>query len=213
MRIRRLTRRVLAVAGSAALGAVLSVLALTGVIGQSASAVDLPGVAQQMRVFEQPAFPASAVPIELAEAQAKLPSRAQGRAISGQVRLLARDLGKNSVDLYAFPTDAGVVCVFVAERTHVATCVDSFTPATGNLQWGLYSGIGTPLTVFGLAADSVAEVAVLVAGRTHSAQLTNNSFFWQSADSRISGGDVEALLARQTDGTVVRVDLHLRGSR
>lgn len=205
----KMPSRAVAVATAGALGGLVA-LVLVVTVGQRAEAVELPAVAKQMRVFEQAAIPPNAVPVELAEAQERLPSRAQGRGIPGQARLLSQNLGKNSVDIYAFPTTGGVVCVFVAERTSVATCVDSFTPAIGNVQWGIYYGVGAPVTIYGLAADSVTDIQVLLAEGVEPATLRNNSFFWQSASSAVTRDDIRALLVRQADGGVVRVDLALR---
>jgi hypothetical protein len=208
-----MTPRRVALTCGAALGVSLAVLVLSGTIGQPADAVELPGVAGQMAVFQQPAISSNEIPPELAAAQERLPSQAHGRAIPGQVRRLGQNLGRNSVDIFAFPTTRGVVCVFVAEHTSAATCVDSFTPATGNVQWGIYSGSGTPQTVFGLASDAVTDVQVVVGGTAQSAALQTNSFFWQSATPAATKEMINALLVRQGDGRVMRVDLRYRRRR
>jgi hypothetical protein len=202
--------KAIAMVAAGVLGGVLAAVLLVVAVGQRAEAVQLPGVASQMRVFEQSPIPSGEVPPEVAEAQRQLPSRAHGEAIPGQVRRLGQDLGRNSVEMYAFPTTRGVVCIFVAERTSAATCVDSLTPATGNVQWGLYEGVGAPVTVFGLAADSVTDVRVLLTGGAERAPLRNNSFFWQSGRSAITRDDVRALLVQQADGGVTRLDLGRR---
>jgi hypothetical protein len=205
-----ITSRRVVIASAAAFGIALTALVFTGTIGQRADAVELPGVARQMSVFEQSPVPANQVPPELAEMQARLPSRSQGTAIPDGVRLLGENLGRNAVEIYAFPTSGGAVCVYVGERTAAATCVDSFTRATGNVQWGIYAGVGAPETIFGLAADSVTDVRVLVGESSEQAALNNNSFFWQSPIPGVNRRAIDALLVRQDDGEVVRVDIASR---
>jgi hypothetical protein len=195
------------VTGAAATGMTVALLILTGVVGGHAGATDLPPVAKQMRVFAKPPLAPASVPAVVRQAEDRL-ADGHGSAMADQVRLLASGLGKHRVAVYGIPTTGGAVCILVNEVTYSATCVDSFDSSGGNVQWMSYYGEGTPPTVAGLASDAVSGVQVVAAGVAHDAVLRGNTFFWQSADPALADDDVEALLARQSDGSVVRVDLH-----
>jgi hypothetical protein len=196
------------VTAAAALGGAVAAAAVAGWIPRDASAVELPPVTERMRGFvAAPPLPASAIPTELRQAEAHLPTSRNGDTIRGQERLLLSGVGKNGVDVYAFPTTGGHVCVFVAERTHVATCVDSFDRRFGNVAPMIYSGETARQTVVGLAADEAVRVYVEAAGEAHQATLRRNAFFWQSPTRSMSRDDIDALLVEQRDGSVIRINL------
>jgi hypothetical protein len=188
----------LAVVGAAVVTVVgAAILLATNRWGESADAVEPPTVADQMRAFDNPPVEESRLPKVVQQAQDN---------IDGQARLLADDLGRNRVGIYALPTRGGNVCVVVSEATYAATCVDSFDRRTGNVQPMIYSGVGAPVTVVGLAADAATHVKVVVNGSPQDATLTDNSFFWQ-AEPGVTRDDVKALLVRQSDGGIVNVNL------
>jgi hypothetical protein len=194
------------VVGGVATGTTVALLIVTGVVGGHAGAADLPPVAKQMRAFEKPPLAPGDVPAVVSQAEDRL-ANGHGSAMANQVRLLASGVGKHRVAIYGIPTTGGAVCILVNEVTYSATCVDSFDSSRGNVQWTSYYGEGTPPTVAGLASDAVAGVQVVAGGVARDAVLRGNTFFWQSADPALADDDVEALLARQSDGSVVRVNL------
>jgi hypothetical protein len=197
----------IAVVTAALTGAMLAVLIATGVLGGHAGAADLPPVAEQMRAFAKPPLAPGDVPAVVRQAEDRL-ANGHGSAMANQVRLLTSGVGKHQVSIYGIPTTGGAVCILVNEITYSATCVDSFDSSGGNVQWLSYYGEGTPPTVAGLAADTVTGVQVVAGGVARDAILRGNAFFWQSTDPALTDADVEALLARQSDGSVVRVNLH-----
>ena len=201
------TAKRLAVIVAAATGMTLALLIATGVLGGRAGAADLPPVAKQMRAFAKSPLAPDEVPAVVREAEKRL-AAGHGTAMADQVRLLATGLGRHRVSIYGIPTSGGAVCLLVDEVTYSATCVDSFDSSGGNVQWLSYYGEGTPPTVAGLAADTVTGVEIVAAGVARDALLRGNSFFWQRADPALTDPDIEALLAHQSDGSVVRVNLH-----
>lgn len=159
-----------------------------------------------MRAFDNPPLEESRLPEVVRQAQNNIDGRGPGEVMRGQARLLAGDLGRNRVGIYALPTTGGNVCVVASEATYAATCVDSFDRGTGNVQPMIYSGVGAPVTVVGLAADAATDVKVVVKGVPQDVALKGNSFFWQ-ADAGVTRDDIKGLLVRQSDGGVVSVNL------
>lgn len=202
------------VAAAVIVGGLGAALIATGGFSGSASAFEQPRVAKQMRALNSEPLPAGEVPEEVQRAQQQLPDpRAQGVAIPGHVWRLAAGLGMSRVAIYAFPTTGGAVCLVVSETTHAATCVDSFDRRTGSVRFVMYEGVGTALTILGLASDAVTSISVLVEASAHEAVLRGNAFFWQSSDPAASSESLTALLVTQADGTVVRRSLDFGGRR
>ncbi len=210
MRSRGLNRLVV-IAAAATVGVLLASLVWDAKHGEEAGAIELPAVAEQMRVFASAPVALEDVPEVVEKAERRLPARAgHGSAMPGQVRRLGRDLGQNGVAAFAFPTTGGAVCILVAEATYAATCVDSFERRSGNVRWMIYSGESSPQTVAGLASNTVANVKVVVDGAIEEARLADNLFFWQSENDAVAREAIEALLVTQSDGAQVRVNLDFR---
>jgi hypothetical protein len=194
-----------AIATAAAFG-IVAALVVAGLFDGSASAVRLPAVADEMRAFDEPPIAASETPDVVRRAEESLRRAGHGEIIPGQTRRLATGLGKNGVGIYAMPATGGAVCVVVSEATYAATCVDSFDRRAANVRWIIYSGIGAPLSVAGLANDAVTDVKVVVDGVARDAVLERNAFFWQ-AEIGTPRSAMTALLVRQADGEMLKVRL------
>jgi hypothetical protein len=201
------SRATLAVIGAAVvIGVISAVLLAAGRLGGRADAVERPTVADQMRALRNPPIEEARLPEVVRQAQNQIDGRGPREIVRGQARLLVHDLGVNRVGIYALPTVGGNVCVVVSEATYAATCVDSFDRGTGNVQPMIYSGVSSPVTVVGLAADSATDVKVVAGGSPQDATLKDNSFFWQ-ADAELTRDDIKGLLVRQADGGVVSINL------
>lgn len=187
-------------------GIVLAVAILAGFLGEGASAVRLPAVADEMSAFKDPPLESEEVPEVVRRAEEHLGQAGHGAVIPGQVRRLAGGLERNGVGVYAFPTSGGAICVVVSEETYAATCVDSFSRADANVRPLIYSGEGSPVAIAGLATDDVRSVQVVVNGLPQKAALRDNAFYWQS-DEGVTRADVKGLRVRQTGGEVLTVNL------
>lgn len=205
--------RIVMVLASVAIGALVATAGL-GVFGGIASASDLPAMAKKMKVFRSGAVRESAVPRRVRAARDRLAAgRGFQAAMTKETRLLGTNLGVNRAAMYAFPTGDGSVCVVVSEKTTVSTCApgegNGVEGVEGGVAWGIYSGLETPVTVYGLASDSVTAVQVQVDGRFYDVSLENNGIFWQ-ADPSVTRESIKALRIHESDGSDVLVDLASR---
>lgn len=172
-----------------------------------AEASNLPPVARQMAAFSRlPAIPDEQLPADVAETERSLPDPSKGKAIVDETRRLASGLGADSVDLYAFPTTGGAVCLAVTESAIIATCIGQFRRDRASVAYTIYSGATTPQTVAGLVPDDVTSVSVLVRNQLETAQLANNAFFYQAAPA-IARSDIDALLVGYRSGDKVTRNL------
>jgi hypothetical protein len=115
-------------------------------------------------------------------------------------------LGKQTVDLYAFPGNDGSACVFLAPDEG-GICLPTWmhdNPALDGVAWAAWGGDGPmapsgPLGVFGLVADNVSSVEADISGVTRTIPIVDNSFYL-GYDS-IKDSDSIALVVRFGDGT------------
>jgi hypothetical protein len=185
---------------------ILGTLVVLGLFTGSASAVELPPVARQMRAFAAPPLQPGALPATVPTGLQRMADpRVHGVPILEETRRLRGDLGANHVGLFAAPTTGGVVCFLIDEETYVGSCASEFSRAQGNVAAALYYGEGVPFTVAGLASDDVKAVSVVVSGRPQAASLENNVFFWQSDSAAIDRDSLEELRVQQADGSSVTV--------
>jgi len=181
-------------------------LVVLGLFSGSASAVELPPVARQMRAFSAPPLQPGALPANVATGLERMADpRSHGAPILGETRRLRGDLGANRVALFAAPTMGGVVCFLVNEKTYVGSCASEFSRAQGSIAVALYYGERVPFTVAGLASDDVKGVSVVVGGRPRAASLENNVFFWQSASPDVTRDSLEEIRVEQADGSSVTI--------
>jgi hypothetical protein len=175
-------------------------------VGRDATAVELPPVARDMAAaFAAPIVPDSELPKAVADAQDFLPR--PGRALPNQTRRIGHALGKNSVDVYVFPTTQGKVCSVVTESAAMGGCVPSFHLVKGEVASAVYSGETAPQTVMGLASNRVAAISVRVGDHLETVAVTRNTFFWQAPTSNVTRGDIKGLLVRWHDGRTFEVNL------
>jgi hypothetical protein len=185
---------------------ILGALVVLGLLSSSASAVELPPVAKEMRAFATPPLQPDALPANVATGLERMADpRSHGAPILGEARRLRANLGSSHVGLFAVPTTGGAVCFLVNERTYVGSCASEFSRAQGNVAVALYFGEGVPFTVAGLASDEVTGVSVVVNGQPRAASLENNVFFWQSDSAAVSRDSLSELRVEQAGGTVITV--------
>lgn len=185
---------------------ILGTLVVLGLLSGSASAVELPPVAKEMRAFAAPPLQPGALPANVATGLERMADpRTHGAPILGEARRLRGDLGANRVGLFAVPTTGGVVCFLVNERTYVGSCASEFSRAQGNVAVALYFGEGVPFTVAGLASDEVKGVSVVVNGQPRAASLENNVFFWQSDSATVTRDSLNELRVEQAGGSSITV--------
>jgi hypothetical protein len=184
----------------------LGTLVVLGLFSGSASALELPPVARQMRAFAAPPLQPGALPANVVTGLQRMADPGtQGAPVLGEARRLRGDLGANRVGLFAVPTTGGVVCFLVNEKTYVGSCASEFSRAQGNVAVTLYYGEGVPFTVAGLASDDVKAVSVVVGGQPRAASLENNVFFWQSDSPAITRDSLDELRVEQADGSSVSI--------
>lgn len=119
-------------------------------------------------------------------------------------RLLQTDLGERGSSLWVFPTAKGHACYILTNAG--AGCVEAFDVEDGGVAWSIFDRDvlreGEPVGVFGLAADGVLEVSVVIDGETYSAELENNGFFYQHSDSSVPPESVKQILIQYADGSL-----------
>jgi hypothetical protein len=195
-------RRLLLLAPVAAMAVAVVLLRL----GNDATAVELPPTAHAMSAaFALPVVPDSRLPDAVKQGQDLLPR--PGAALPNQTRRIAHGLGKNGMDIYAFPTTQGKVCWVEIESTPMGSCVPSFRFLKGEVATDVYSGDTAPQTVTGLASNRVAAISVRVGDRLEPVTVSRNTFFWQAPSSDYTRGDIKGLVVRWHDGRTFDVNL------
>lgn len=112
---------------------------------------------------------------------ADMPEQVQNGAMRlAEGRLLLSGLGTTNARLYAMPTTKGRVCYVLTGGP--ASCAGAFAAdrPVGIVRFdpdALDSGL--PMSVFGLTANNVRAVDIVVAGVTYRAQLANNAYFFE----------------------------------
>jgi hypothetical protein len=194
----------LVVAAVAALAISLAVVlpsgATTDLTGPPSAAGDVAALASTPAVAH--------VPDAVVRAEGYLPDRAQaGSARSDQVHRLMTGAGVNGVDLYAFPTDKGAVCLVVTEAASPGICAERFDH-NAPIAFGVYSGVDAPTTLVGIVPDSVVRVDVVWQGVAHRVRLSNNVIFFQSSDPALADQDaplngIQALVIHYRGGATL----------
>lgn len=125
------------------------------------------------------------------------------------LRLLQTDLplgteGKG--DLYGLKGSAGTGCVFLTGPASGSICLTKpivSNPALDGVAWADVGGNSAqtpgPLAVYGLAADNVREIDVVVSGVAQGVPIVNNSFY--AEDDAITSTDSIMLITHFDDGT------------
>jgi hypothetical protein len=175
-------------------------------VGHDATAVELPPVAHEMAAaFAAPVVPDSQLPEAVKQGLDFLPR--PGTALPNQTRRIGHGLGKNGIDIYAFPTTQGKVCWVETESTAMGSCVPSFRFLKGEVATDVYSGDTAPQTVTGVASNRVAAISVHVGDRLEPVAVTRNTFFWQAPTSDVTRDDIKGLVVRWHNGQ--RFDVNL----
>jgi hypothetical protein len=186
--------------------AAAAVTALLLRVGHDATAVELPPVAHDMAAaFALPVIADSQLPEAVRQGQDLLPR--PGTALPNQTRRIGHGLGKNRMDIYAFPTTQGKVCWVETESTPMGSCVPSFRFLKGEVATDVYSGDTAPQTVTGVASNRVAAISVRVGDRLEPVTVARNTFFWQAPTSDVTRGDIKGLVVRWRDGRTFDVKL------
>lgn len=174
--------------------------------GHDATAVELPPTAHAMgAAFALPVVRDSQLPQAVRQGQDLLPR--PGTALPNQTRRIGHGLGKNGMDIYAFPTTQGKVCWVETETTPMGSCVPSFRFLKGEVATDVYSGDSAPQTVTGVASNRVAAISVRVGDRLEPVTVSRNTFFWQAPTSDLTRGDINGLVVRWHDGRTFDVNL------
>jgi hypothetical protein len=120
----------------------------------------------------------------------------------GTVRALVSDAGASDVSIYAWPLgDGNRVCVSTSFGS--GGCFNEF-------QKGEYFnvtesdpdrvGAGTPLLVWGVVADEVVGVTVMVLGKPHAALVRNNAVLFEMPDNSLSHSAIGSFVVQLADG-------------
>lgn len=191
-----------AIAGAASLGAALTIWVVPAVANrQAAPPVDALGAVSAIG-----GAGISKVPPAIQSAAGQISENAGiGNVLLTQTHRLAGPLGAGRSGLYAFPTTKGAVCFVVTEAVSSSSCVSHFDRSTVSVGALAYVGpeAGVPLSVVGLAPNSVHSIAVIVNGVPHAVAISRNAFFYQApAGTPITA--LEAIFVRFDDGTITR---------
>jgi hypothetical protein len=133
-----------------------------------------------------------------------------GAAMLNEGAVLMPSIGRSGRAIYAFPTTAGKICYALSGVA--AGCAGTLSAETPvDVTVGKpdveRAGVGEPVAVWGLAADGVVSVRVIVAGVPHDAVVSNNSFYYQLNDNSLSADVVQALSVRLADGSTKTITL------
>lgn len=122
-----------------------------------------------------------------------------GTPLAGKARDLLSGLGTTGDTITAFPTTNGTVCY---ELQGAGSCanLEKWPWNTVGLTFSIFSSGDGGTRIFGIAADKVASVGVVVAGVQHAATLQNNAFYYQ-LPAGVSESDIDQVVATWVDGS------------
>jgi hypothetical protein len=124
-----------------------------------------------------------------------------GTVVESDGRLLLSGLGGEADMLYAAPTDNN--CIAHALLPNGGGGCSA--PGPDGLEMGWHQAESGALTVFGLVADAIEAVDVVVAGTTHEARMGENAFGLRL--ERTHEADLERVVLHRRDGTTNEIDL------
>jgi hypothetical protein len=132
-----------------------------------------------------------------------------GELQGGQSRLLLDRAGRAKLSLYAIPTTKGWVCPVLVDPN------DPFSSGGSGCDEGLYQGTALDMGgddelshVYGLLADGVASVDVVVNGISRPATIGRNAFYFEvETPTLCQGPGFETILIRSAGGKTETIDL------
>jgi hypothetical protein len=125
------------------------------------------------------------------------PGNGTGRPVAAKAADLLTNVGTAHDTLTAFPTTKdGVVCFHIRGA---GTCGDLLRWPS-HITFGVLWIRGTGGRLFGVAADDVTRVQVVIAGTPTDAMLRNNGFYFQMPRGT-SGADVQQVVSTLSDGS------------
>jgi hypothetical protein len=128
--------------------------------------------------------------------------RAQlGIVVEAEGRLLLHGLGGETDMLYAAPTDNDCIAYALLPNGGGGCAA----PGPDGLKVGWHQGEGGDLTVFGVVADAIDAVDLVLAGRAHEAHMGENAFGLRL--ERTHADDLERIVLRRRNGTTTEVAL------
>jgi hypothetical protein len=126
-----------------------------------------------------------------------------GNVVEAEGRLLLAGIGAEGDMLYAAPTDNDCIALALLPGGSGGCAA----PGPDGLELGWHQDETGGLTVFGLVADAVQGVEVVVAGTTHQARMGENAFGLHL--ERTHEADMERVVLHRRDGTTNGVELGL----
>jgi hypothetical protein len=198
-RARRLAPRARAALVLAAV-VIVGALAVVPIGGASVASRAIDGIsALWSSASHPPADPESAQNLGEAvsrwNAEASDPAHAPGTPLLGATRDLVTGLGSAGDTITVFPTRNGAVCYEI----RAAGSCGRLGNGVGVVFGILYTRDGGT-RIFGVAADNVREISVVVDGVPHRALIKNNAFYYQLPRHK-RGADIDELVARWEDGS------------
>jgi hypothetical protein len=145
----------------------------------------------------------------LAEDVTRVPPGVANRAgtpLLGKARDLLSGLGTAGETISAFPTSTGDVCY---EIKAAGSCgnLDKWPWKTVGFTFGILWTRADGARVYGVAADQVASINIVIAGTPHPAILQNNAFYYQLPRDDHSE-DVQRVVAVWDDGSTHVFHVH-----
>jgi hypothetical protein len=130
------------------------------------------------------------------------PQTGPGKPVLSKSQKLLVDVGSVHDTLTAFPTSKGRVCYHILGA---GSCGQLDTPSGVTFSILAVRNSGTRL--YGVAADKVSRVQVVVGGIAHDATLRNNGFYFELAKGS-DGAEVERVISTLNDGTTHTFPVH-----
>jgi len=123
-----------------------------------------------------------------------------GRPLTGKARDLLSGLGTAGDTITAYPTTSGAVC-YMIEGAGSCANLETWPWSTAGFTFSIFSTRDGGTRVFGIAADKVASVSVLIADEDHAMILQNNALYYQLPPS-LHESDIQQVVATWKDGSV-----------
>ncbi|MEJ7792430.1 MAG: hypothetical protein WKF65_10720 [Gaiellaceae bacterium] len=162
------------------------------------------GAAGKIAAFANGGSPPATVPAAVRAFMERRNASLEGAALADWVVLAASRLGRQSADVWLYPTTKGAACFIVLVGEQSGGCVMRFDRAIPSAVV-VHRGTNVPTTVVGVAPRTATAVDVVVhGGGVHNALQRNDVVFWEAADMSFPPEGVDAVITRFADGTSIR---------
>lgn len=132
-----------------------------------------------------------------------------GTPLPGEARDLLSGLGTGNETITAYPTTNGTVCYMLRGAGSCANLEHGSGPFRPlGFAFSIFSMRGEGPQVFGIAADKVTSISVVIGGVAHPALLQNGAFYYQ-LPSGVHDYDIQRIVATWKNGSVHPFEVNL----